>query len=138
MAVSDTFKVGKEYTFNTLAPVHLGSSFKNLTLLAITNYEMASAITNVRDIQRIVYPTLPPGTSERYQDYVYLVFGKHGTNDKWVFATTWINPTSIQESSVLSVNVSIPNMDSTRVALLRDVLATNGFSGFNITTVVNP
>ena len=138
MAVSNVFKIGKEYSFNTLAPASLGSSFKSLVLLAITNYEIASAIKNIRDIQRVVYPLLPNGTNDRYQDYTYLIFGRHGSEEKHVFAVEWLSMPSVQETSTLSVVISIPSIDSTQTALLRDILATNGFTNFNITTVVNP
>lgn len=131
--ISTNLVVGKKYSFYTLAPAILGSRFENLTLNGIVNYEIAKTIRNIQDTQRQVYPILPEGTSDKFQNYNYLLFSTI-ENGILVLAEEWIDKNSIQTDFTIIANIEIRNVTATQIPLLRDILTTNGFNSFSITT----
>lgn len=126
-----SFKIGKIYTFNTLAPAVLGVIVKNARLTGIVDYSTACKHINVDMLQRNVYPLLPAGTPNITSDYTYYLF-KGESGNMVVLADVWIEETSIEEALGKTISISIPNANLEDVTRIRDTLNLMGFVGYKI------
>lgn len=127
----ENLSVGSVYTFNTLAPALLGAIFKNATLLGIVDYTTACRFINVDLMQRKIYPLLPPGTLDNPKKYQYLLVATESGNNT-VVAYQWLDPSTIQQITSVTVVVTLPNRSSSDTVAIRDALALLGFTGFTI------
>ena len=125
------FDLKTRYNFNTLAPALLGSSFKNMTVVSIMDYTVASKYFSP-DAQAVsVYPSLPNGTPSDPKNYTYVLF-KPETGDNFVLALEWIDVSSIQLVTSSTVTVTINNTVTGDTQRIRDSLILLGFTNFTI------
>lgn len=123
------FKINEYYSFSTYGNPVISNSYSGLKLGSILNYQTAIKFANIDLIQKQLYPYLPPGTESNHSKYTYLLFENNGKME--VIAEEWIIPNSVSQSEGKTYTLTLNNMSSTKMAIVRDQLRLLGIS-FNI------
>ena len=126
-------RIGKVYTFSTLAPAILGAVIKNAKLISIVDYSSALKYDNIVTKYRTIYPVLPNGTPDSPEDCEYYIF-KTESGDSVVFANQWIDENTVELIQHVGIKVNISNGSLTDVNRIRDALNALGVEDFTITT----
>ncbi len=127
------------YTFSTIAPSVLGSTFTNVRLLESMGYSSALRYANVELLQRQVLPYMLPGTPLDLKRYQFHRFdtGVDANNKPTsvVVADQWITSDGFVATSSVDAIVRIFNVDPVEsVQMIRDQLRLLGLT-FTIETV---
>lgn len=132
-----TLKLNHFYSF-LLYPVSiLGSSYSNVKLISILDYNTALMFENVELLHRQIFPFLPEGTPSNNTEYTYYLFEKEEVNTssqltpvkkKIVLAHPWIIDTSIQEITATFKTLRLNNISSSEFTVVRDQLRLLGIS----------
>jgi hypothetical protein len=130
MAMS--FELHKKYNFNTLAPSILGSGFKNVLILAIIDYTVASTYSSIQAWHTNVYPYLPAGTPKDPTKYTYILF-RTEVNTNIVLALPWIDLTTISEVTQNHLTVVINNVTPEDITRVSESLTLLGLTSFTLT-----
>lgn len=125
-------QLGNAYNFELLAPAILENGYKNAIVVAIFDFQTAIAFEDVVPKHAAAYPSLPAGTPINPRDLVYFKI-KTSTGETRVLAFDWLanEPTLVRNIKAV---VTIPNIDLSKLPVLRACLEQNGFIGFDITT----
>lgn len=121
------------YNFNTLVPTILGGARKNVMLQAIVGYDMAVKYCNVDLMSRTISPSLPVGTPKDPRKYTYLIL-KNDAGATEIMAFEWIDNASIVVATTVKAIVTIPAVNASDIAKIRDNLILMGFHDFQIDT----
>lgn len=113
-------KINNFYELSTFASPVLGSTYKGLRLLGILSYENAIKLDNIEAKQKQVFPYLPEGTPRDHTLYTYYHFIRD--NKSIILADYWIVPDSIKETGGEIYTITLRNVNSTEIALIRDQL----------------
>ncbi len=120
---------GGIYTFTTIHPGYLGTLFEKALCGGALDYETAKLIDNNIDAtQEAVKPYLPATASSKHTGYTYYVFTTQ-TNERKVFATEWINLSSIKENDDSKLIIEIGGAKESDLPQIRNVL---GLAGWNV------
>lgn len=127
-AVSWTIK--GVYDFNVY-PSIIGTVFKNVTVLGLLTYELASNYGDLVSWHQQYYPYLPDGTPDDPELFEYLLV-RLESGEKTVLATSWIKLNTVTLTNKFSVQVVMENINSSDIIRIRDVLTVNGFHSYTI------
>ena len=124
-------QINKTYTFNSLAPSILGTTFKNVTVIGIIDYQTATNYIVPDAMHANIYPHLPVGTPSDPTKYTYyLIRSENGS--KTVLAEPWIDADSIVVSSSEVIKITINNVSQSDVSKIRNTLTLMGYSDFTL------
>lgn len=127
------FELNKVYNFFTRATAILGANVTNAKLIGIMVADTARRSSNIDLQYRKIYPLLPNGTVNDVNSCIFYEFiGESG--EKIILADQWIDMTSIQLVSSVTINVTVVNANISDVNRIRDALSAMGYLSFNITT----
>ena len=126
-----SFTVKKTYTFNTLAPAILGSSYKNAEMLGEISYEIAITRENIDLKYRQIYPVLPPNTTDSPKTQKYFIF-RTETGQLVTLCEQWIDMASVQEVGGVNFTVSFKDAEPADKNRIRAVLSAMGYTNFTI------
>lgn len=129
------FSNGNNYTFSTYAPNILGSNFRNLELVGVVSYEIASTFTNVATKHAAVLASLPVASEKDPSKLEYLIF-KSSADSKLVLATSWINMATVESALAVKIICEVQDVSPAAVDHLRQLLSSAGYKKFT-TTVEN-
>lgn len=132
--MSYDFKVKSVYTFNTIAPGILQSTFKNARLTAELDYESAMLYENVNQKFRQIYPLLPPGTPDRPESATYYRFVTE-SGEKVILADLWIDSGSVISVTSIDFQVTFTNASIADMSRIRDMLNAMGYTNYNIVQI---
>lgn len=119
--------INKSYNFSLYPIPILGSSYKNLKLISILDYDTALKFDNVELLSKSAYPYLPPGTSSNFRSYIFYLF-KTDTNKNIVLANEWIIESTIEEVSSLNYTLRLNNISLNQLNTIKDQLRLLGIS----------
>lgn len=122
--------IGKSYDFTMYATGVLGSGFKNSKVLGIMDYDSAKAIQDITPLHIQAYPQLPNGTPRNAKDLLYVKI-KTPMNEQRVIAMDWISSTPVLVTTQVA-RVTISQISSSDVAIIRDLLTINGYPNIDI------
>lgn len=127
------FELNKVYNFSTRATAILGANVVNARLIGIVLADTARKSSNIDLQYRKIYPLLPSGTVNDVNSCIFYEFvGESG--EKIILADQWIDMTSIQLVSSVTINVTVVNANISDANRIRDALSAMGYLSFNITT----
>lgn len=129
-----TFQIKQRYNIDVYPSAVLGNGFKNVTVLAILNYESALMFADIHAIHANVFAYLPPGTPDRPEEYEYILL-KTASGQNTVLARQWINEDSIRLVASSKAIVTIEEVGSDNIEALRAALYQNGFQKIDIRIV---
>lgn len=112
--------LNKYYNLSLYQNPVLGTTFKNLKLVSILDYNTALKFSNIELLHRQIYPYLPPGTNSDQTTYTYYLFSYKDVDI--TIADVWIIPDSIEETSGLNYTIRLNNVTSSQLSVVRDQL----------------
>lgn len=127
------FELNKRYNFITYAPGVLGGNYTNVKVLSILNYSVAVKYNDVATMHNQVYPLLPSNTPIDYRDLTYVLLELEN-GDTVVFATAWIDSSSIQLSSSVDIFITVKAVSMQDVTRIQEALTLLGYTGLDIKT----
>ena len=126
-------RIGKTYTFNTVAPGILGVKNERVKLKSVMDFQSALAYERVDIKHRQVQPYMPSGSSVNPEDYIYFLFETEAKGTI-VVSSGWIDFNSITEVSTVKAEILIQVENISDIDHLRDLLNAAGHTGkFTIT-----
>ena len=128
-----SFTIGNLYSFNTKAPAILGARIANARLEAVLDYNLARSYDNIDLKYRQIYPVLPAGTPDNVRTCQYYVF-KSESGQRIVMADQWIDATTLQEVTDVTIYVEVRKCSIEDVTRVRDALHSLGMADFTIDT----
>lgn len=125
--------IGNSYTFNTIAPAILQSTYIDAELVARGDYNVAVQYGNIFNLHQAIYPilisnengdTIYPNDAQAYEYFIF----KLPSNIYVALQSSWIIATSIKEIQSLSLNVTVNSLTSyTDVTRILNAIATLGY-----------
>lgn len=125
------FIIGKKYSFDVWPTAILGTGFKNVSILALLDYETAISFSDIEATHVNVFPHLPAGTPNRPGDFQYLLI-RVDNGDKVIIGIPWINGESVIEVASLKINVVIEDVDANDLEGVRACLSQNGYDKISL------
>lgn len=125
------FKIGKTYTFNSLAPALLQAVFSNAKMLGSMDYESARSFANIDLLYRSIYPLLPQGTPDQVEACEYYRFLTE-SGEKVVLADQWIDSNSVEVIEHINFQVLFSQASISDISRVRDVLNSLGYTNYEI------
>lgn len=126
--------IGKMYDFEVYAPSILGTAFKRIEILGYFSYETAILLAGeIAPMHASVFATgnLPLGTPNDPRQYNYYRI-KKPDGSVTMLGEVWIDQSSILEIQTASAIITVPDVSTTDVVRLRDMLKQAGFINFEI------
>lgn len=120
--------IGKMVSFQTYASPILGSIYNKLQVTGIIGYDMAKRLGDVDGTHISIYPNLPAGTPASPRLYSYVTLYDIINKKTIVMGLPWINQSTIVESNLESVTVTLFGLSQPDITRLGDVLRVNGFN----------
>lgn len=121
------FQLKKVYSFDVYPTSVLGSNFKNVTVLAVMDQEMANKEIDTQALHIQVYPSLPNGTPNQADGYNYVKI-RTPANTTTILGMAWIKEDTIEEIASVTINVKLGNVTASDVTRIRNALVQNGFN----------
>lgn len=127
------FKLNKTYNFRTLVPTVLGESY---TMMKVKAMLTASEAVKYRDIitlhnQLKTKITALPSSVEDYSGFILFV---NSSGENVLLADDYIDTYSVVEVKSITIQIVIPDCDTTDVNVLRTSILELGYSKASITT----
>jgi len=129
--MSYSFQTGLTYSFTVYPSYILGTDFKNVVVLGVVNYEIASKYADIYALHAQVYPTLPEDTPNNPESYDYLLI-KTTTGNKTVVGLPWIKEETIAVVDSKTIQVLISQVSANDITAIRNALVQNGFMNLKI------
>lgn len=124
--------IGKVVSFQLFSTGVLPLEYKHVKVSSIVDYRVASRMgLDASTLHYHMYPSLPKGTPNNYQQYNYLVF-ETPSGELECVGLPWIQPDSIKYQQTLTAVVEITNLNTSDVTRLQHVLAGNGFKNVKL------
>lgn len=132
MALQDQFPLLKQVSFEVYPSLILGNNFNNVKVMAIIDSDTARMLgLDVPVMHANVYPTLPEGSVDRYDEYLY-VRVKHSNGQQSILGLPWIRTASVMVLDYTSVTVKVGNVNPGDSEKVVQALAANGFHDIEI------
>lgn len=126
--------IGKIVSFSVYPAAILGTGFDLVKLEGIVPASAAFQYIDAASMHANVYPTLPPGTPNRFDAYLYaLIRLANGTMT--CVGLPWIDNGTIAIASSTTFVVNITDVTPDDLQQLREALLYNGFNKFTIEVV---
>lgn len=130
--MSSPFDIKSVYSFDVYPSSILGTSFQNVTILSIMDYETALSMgVDVAATHVNVYPFLPNGTPDdpAATDYVRI---QTASGAKTILGMSWINLSTIESITARIATVVIDGVTGADITNISNALVQNGFNNFTI------
>ena len=134
--MNNPFLLTKFYSFNTLAPALLPSSFANVQVLAIVGFDVAIMISNqnITALAAAIYPVLPSGSVSDPTMYEYVVV-QSANGSKTILALDWLDLNSVVMTSSITINARISNVTLADISVINQALLQMGYNNITLTSI---
>lgn len=118
--------INKYYNFDVYANAILGTRYENARVIGVVDYKVAGKYDNIYIKNKNIYPYLPPGTPSDYTTYKYYIINYKGK--EIVIAEEWIVISSITQTTVADVTLTLRETTTEQLDLLKTQLRLMGIS----------
>ena len=125
------FKIRGVYSFDVYPAPLLGTNFKNVTVLAVMDFETANNEFDALARHVNYYSYLPTGTPNNPAAYDYIKI-KTTADNVIIIGIAWINMSTVVEVESRTATVTIKNITATDVPRIKNALVQNGFNDIAI------
>lgn len=126
------FLIGNYYDLEFYGPAILGAGLKRGKLLAVTDYSMASMVSNVTTQHVALLAYLPAGSSRDVSSLSFLIF-ETATGARVAYAYPWVVEGTIAVAQDKKVTAVIGGAGSDDLARIKDVLTLAGYQNVSLT-----
>lgn len=123
-------EIGKSYNFTLYASGVLGTGYQNAKVLGVMDYNSAKLVQDITPLHIQAYPDLPNAT---LRDASKLIYVKISTilGEIRVIAMDWISSVPVEVTTQSAV-VTISQISSADVSVIRNLLVVNGYPNIEI------
>lgn len=125
------FKINTHYTFQFFGPAILGVGLSNAKLIAVSDYAMASMVSNVTTQHASILAYLPAGSSRDVSSLSFLIFETE-TGVRVAYAYNWIMENTIAIAQDKKVTVVINGAGTDDLPRIKDVLVLAGYNNVSL------
>lgn len=125
------FQIRSVYSFDVYPIPILGNNFKNVTVLAVMDFETANREFDAVSQHINLYPYLPSGSPNKPDGYDYVKI-KTTAGIITILGIAWIKAESIQLVESRTAQVTIGDITASDLARIRNALVSNGFNNLKI------
>jgi len=126
------FELNKIYTFDTLAPAILGSTFTNMKVKGIMAATEAMKYVDVYTLHNNLLNSIT-GLPANVNDNTFLLL-ENPDGVTTVLAVEYIDPLNITLVTTTNIRIDVLNTTVSDIAILKTRLLELGYSNLNITT----
>lgn len=128
--------IGSKYRFSIYpATMFSGRDFESVTIEAKMSASMARKLGyDVDALYAQSYNDLPENTPASPDSTSYYLIRGGSSGNSSVIADAWINPSTVQLVTGVTIEVVVTDVDSSYVNIVRDALTANGVRSFTINT----
>lgn len=134
MSIYDKFSINDVVSFDVYPTAILGSGYKNVKVLAILDADSARGFIDPRTMHAQVYPTLPDGTPNHFDDYSYLKV-KMANGTVTAIGAPWIRSESLVVVSSTKIRITADNVPPEKHAKVVEVLANIGVTSITLEVI---
>lgn len=125
MSLFDKFSINDTVNFTVYPTALLGSGYSGVKVLAILDADSASVYVDPRALHAQVYPTLPAGVPNHYDDYSYLKL-KMPNGSITAVGTAWIRESSMVVVTSTKIRISASDVPPEKHSKVIEALANIG------------
>lgn len=129
--MTTNFKIKGVYNFDVYPSAILGTSFKNVTVMAIMDRATANKEIDTQAMHVLMYPYLPSGSVNDPDGYDYIKI-KTTTGQTTIIGISWINDDTVELVESRTVTVVIDGVTASDVNRIKNALVQNGYSALTI------
>lgn len=122
--------IGKSYNFTLYASGVLGTGYNNAKVLGIMDYGSAKIVQDITPLHIQAYPDLPSGTPRNASKLIYIKISTLSGEIR-VIAMDWISSEPVEVTTQSAV-VTITQISSVDIAIIRNLLVVNGYPNIEI------
>jgi len=119
------FEIGNKYNFTTKSTTVLSQTYKNMEVIAILKFNVALKFEDVVTLYENINTELNTTVGDP-QTATYVLF-KNSNGDEIVLSLDWINMDSIELVESVKYNVTIGNITSNDIPIIKNVLTSMGY-----------
>jgi len=119
------FEIGNKYNFTTKSTTVLSQTYKNMEVIAILKFNVALKFEDVVTLYENINTELNTKVGDP-QTATYVLF-KNSNGDEIVLSLDWINMDSIELVESVKYNVTIGNITSEDIPIIKNVLTSMGY-----------
>lgn len=125
--MASVFDIKGVYNFDVYPSAILGTSFQNVTILSIMDYESALNFGDIASLHVNVFPYLPEGSPDdpTATDYVRI---RTSSGAATIIGVNWIVAETIEQVNSRRAIATIENVTSSDVPRIISALTQNGFN----------
>jgi len=125
--MASLFDIKGVYSFDVYPSAILGTSFQNVTILSIMDYESALNFGDIASLHINVFPYLPEGSPDdpTATDYVRI---RTSSGAATILGVNWINPATIEQVTSQRAIATIEGVTNSDVPRILNALVQNGFN----------
>jgi len=120
------FEIGNKYNFTTKSTTVLSQTYKNMEVLAILKFNVAIKFEDVVTLYENINTELNTTVGDP-KTATYVLF-KNSNGDEIVLSLDWINMDSIELVESVKYNVTIGNITSEDIPIIKNVLTSMGYN----------
>jgi len=126
--MSYPFKIRSTYSFDVYPDTIIGNDYKNVTVLAIVDYQTALSMgVDIDAIHVNVFPQLPAGLPDDPQATEYIKI-RTASNIETVIGINWIRENTIQEVQSLRAVITVEGVTSLDLPKILLAIEQNGYN----------
>jgi len=120
------FEINKVYNFDTVSPVVLGLSYKNMKVIgANINYRVAVNYTDIYTTrEKIIQETKLTLLDPKDVSYVML---ENEYNEILVLSLDWVVPSSIVVVTSINANIKLTNISNSDLTIINNAILALGY-----------
>jgi len=119
------FEIGNKYNFTTKSTTVLSQTYKNMEVIALLKFNVALKFEDVVTLYENINTELNTTVGDP-QTATYVLF-KNSNGDEIVLSLDWINMDSIELVESVKYNVTIGNITSNDIPIIKNVLTSMGY-----------
>lgn len=129
--MASPFEIKGVYNFDVYPSAILGTSFQNVTILSIMDYESALNFGDIASLHINVFPYLPDGTPDdpTATDYVRI---RTSSGVATILGVNWINLLTIEQVNSRRAVVTVEGVTNSDVPRIINALVQNGFNNVDV------
>ena len=120
------FEIGNKYNFTTKSTTVLSQTYKNMEVIALLKFNVALKFEDVVTLYENINTELNTKVGDP-QTATYVLF-KNSNGDEIVLSLDWINMDSIELVESVKYNVTIGNITSEDIPIIKNVLTSMGYN----------
>lgn len=126
--------IGSVVSFNVYPAAIIGTNYTRVKVLGIFDARIALRFADVASLHANVYPTLPPGSGEKYTDYQYVEV-ELSDGQTTIIGIPWIVASTVTVHGNTQAQFVVSNITPADVDIIRQQIIAAGYTDITATLI---